>query len=60
MKSMLQGARRVGAQATAFYLGQEVHIIDVCIRNTCAEYLIHYNGPIWVEEGALYDIKWII
>lgn len=48
-------------QGYATYLGERVTIIDVIGRsNGKVEYMINYNGPIWVSKSDLAFISWIV
>lgn len=45
-------------QGMAKYNGENVVIIDIVVNpfSNEREYMINYNGPIWVKEYDLYNI----
>ena len=58
----MQANTKQRIQGTAVYQGERVDILDVVqvagMRE--AEYLINYNGPVWVKASYLNLIVWSI
>jgi hypothetical protein len=53
--------KSMSIQGTALYKGEPVAIIDVLANSTGKiEYMINYNGPIWVNSSWLTNIVWLI
>lgn len=46
----------------AWYQGEKVRIIEVSqsFADGKTSYMIHWGGPIWVDEGDLQGVVWLV
>lgn len=54
--------KAISVLARAYYGSEVVEVLDVlgCSYSNKVEYLINYNGPIWVDSSYLTNIVWLI
>lgn len=55
-------AKRKLIQGTATYQGEQVDILDAVYVAGMSEveYMVNYNGPVWVKASWLNNVTWII
>lgn len=55
-------SKGVFMKGEAWYQGEKVRIIEVSqsYADGKTSYMIHWGGPIWVDEGDLQGVVWLV